>query len=86
MKDIGATKKTNVCLEAYGGLQINAMGAATLNCNVMKNKHRFNHKLKFIVIDGPSAAVRPILGLEAFVNLGLVKKLDSIDKSSFICF
>ena len=50
----------------------------------MKNKHRFNHKLKFIVDYGLSTAVRPILGLEACIKLGLIKKLDSIDKSNFI--
>lgn len=67
-------KETKVILEAFGGFKLKPIGMINLVCchgNLMK-------KFNFIVLDGD---VKPILGLEGCVELGLIKRLENCGRT-----
>lgn len=68
-------RKTDVILEAYGGFKINPIGQVCLSCQ---------YKGKYILMDfliTPNG-LRPILGFQACMTLGILKRTDVLEVSS----
>lgn len=58
-------------LEAYGGFLIKPIGKVNLTCSVNKNRKM----LEFSIVNSKSP---PILGLQACIELGLIKKINTV--------
>lgn len=61
-----------VKLEAYGGFRLKVAGAT--ECRVTHQGIQYN--LKFVIVED---VCQPLLGIESCVELGLVRRVDSLD-------
>ena len=72
LQSCGSLQRTCEVLTSYGNHKVVLVGKVTLNCTMKKQTHSLSF---FVVADVPSV---PILGLRAYTQFGVVKKIDSM--------
>lgn len=82
---------TNIVLEAYGGYKIKPIGMLNLQCYVNSNDCKYvnndkNNYVPFVIVDpkNQNDKMKPILGLNASIKLGIVRNVNSIRESNVI--